>query len=108
MIAAGKLTRQVTILEPVHSDNLVGEATVIYQPVREAWAEVTPITAIKRAAFKQVEMKATIQVKLRYWDGLTIQHRVCFEGVTYAIETLVNDYFENETWTMTCSVHTDK
>ena len=91
---AGRLRHRVLIEENNPTTDNYGGKTDNWQrvvdPYGEVWAAVEPLSARELIQAQQVNAEATIRGLMRYWDGLTTQHRLRHNGRVLEILSIVN------------------
>ena len=89
---AGRLDRQVTIRKPlVESRSTDGEANVAWSTVlRNAWANVEPITGREMFLMDQRYSMVTHRVYLRYTTLITPDCIMVYDGNDYDIKAVID------------------
>lgn len=75
---AGKLRHRVRIQVATESISQSGSVSTDWRNVESRWAEISPIAGGEQVQGEQRIASKTHQVRLRYFDGLTTQHRLLF------------------------------
>lgn len=89
MIRPGEMRERVTIQEPARSTNAVGESTLAWSDVATVWASVNGVSAKEMLDYGQEQVSVTHKLRLRYYSGLTQQHRFRWRGKTLHIVSLL-------------------
>lgn len=92
-VPAGKLTKRVTILSPVRSENEYLEKPENWQEVASVWAAMEPLTGKEVWEASQVQPIATHKITIRYRPGMTGALRLSHKGRIFEI-TYVRDVQE--------------
>jgi len=85
-VKAGTLNRRITIQQATTSADGYGEPIASWSSLAEVWAEVLPLTVNERFQAQQINPEATVKMRLRHRDDVTIHMRVLYEGVYYDIQ----------------------
>ncbi len=85
----GLLRERVAIQQSSESRNSLGEAVLSWQTVAEVWARVDGVSAREALQAGQQNVTITHRVRLRYFEGLTHQHRFQWRGRTMEIMSLL-------------------
>lgn len=110
---AGALRHQVTIQQPVETQNAYGEPKVRWQDVATGvWAGIEPIRGREFFAAKQINAEIEARVTLRHRTGMTEKMKiihgagcVCNAASTdeYLIDTIINVGERNRELQLMCT-----
>lgn len=73
---AGPLRDQIEILEQRNTRDAGGAALVEYVPVATVFGSVEPLSSRERVINAQSQGRVSHRVRLRYFAGLTVRHRL--------------------------------
>lgn len=91
-LAAGKLDKRVILQEQsVTQDPDTGEQLVIWVDVIPLWAHIRPISAREFRASAAKQAETTVDITIRYRNGLTAKMRFLHKGKIYNIHGLLPD-----------------
>ena len=85
---AGSLDRRVTI---IHATSVVSEAGTpkkTWVPLRDAWAQALHLTADDREGGSGSATEQRVSFRIRWFAGLTLDHRVMFDGAAFTIKSI--------------------
>lgn len=85
----GLLRDRVAVQKSTESRNSLGEAVLSWQTVGEVWARVEGVSAREALQTGQQNVTITHRVRMRYFDGLTHQHRFKWRDRTLEIMSLL-------------------
>ena len=88
MIRAGTLRHRVTIQEPTHGQDSQGGLTETWASVGDVYASIETLTGRELMWSRQSNSLATMQIRIREYDGLTERHRLKFGTRTFGIESI--------------------
>lgn len=94
---AGKLRHRVTIKRPnPDRDTTTGEVDQQFVAVEDRWAEVDQMDGDERIAAEQAQSTIPYRVRLRYFIGLGVKHRLEWEGKLLGIVSVAEDARKQE------------
>lgn len=96
MIVSGLMRERVTIQAPVTEQSPMGEATTGWQTVGTVWASVRGLSSREVLQAQQANAIVTHVVRVRFFPGLTHQHRLIWRDRTMEVSSLM----ERETRTI--------
>ena len=76
MASSGRFRDLFDIQEPTYTRDAHGQAQVTYTRVAQRWGRVLPLRATEIFQAEQSESRATHQIVLRRYDGLTSEYRL--------------------------------
>lgn len=85
----GLLRERVAVQKSSESTNSLGEAVLSWQTVGTVWARVEGVSAREALQTGQQSVTITHRVRLRFFTGLTHQHRFLWRGRTLEIMSLL-------------------
>lgn len=99
----GKLRNELTIEEWGHTTEEDGTWTETWCDRGTVWGSITPLMGRELYAAQQVTPTTTHKVWMRYWPGLTAEHRLRFGTRIFQLEAPpVNPEERNEYWHCLC------
>lgn len=96
MIVSGQMRERVTIQSPVTEQSPFGEATTDWVDAGEVWASVRGLSSREVLQAQQANAIVTHVIRIRFFPGITHQHRLIWRGRTMEISSLM----ERETRTV--------
>lgn len=90
MIATGVLRHRVDVQRLTQTDNDDGTFGESWLTVDSVWASVQPLTGVEYFEAQQAKSLATHRVRMRHYPGLTVKHRLLFNGRTFNIEAVMD------------------
>lgn len=104
---AGDLNQMVTIeAEHREPNGRGGWNPVGWTQVGTAWAQIIPLRGDEALRLGAERQTMLYKVVIRYWPGLTSQHRLVWNGTPMNIRMLGDPYGRSDRWVMTCEVGT--
>jgi SPP1 family predicted phage head-tail adaptor len=88
MIIQGLMRERVTIQRADSEQSPFGEATIVWNTVGEVWASVQGLSAREVLQAQQANAIITHKIRIRFFDGLTHQHRLIWRGRTMEIASV--------------------
>ena len=82
---AGRMDRRVTIQERTLTRNAYGEQVETWANVATVWGEKADLKGREFLAAAQLSADISTRFRLRYRAGVTVQHRLVCEELTYNI-----------------------
>lgn len=89
MQSAGTLRERVTILAPSESKNAFGESSIEYVEADTVWASVMGLSAREVLQAMQANAIITHKIRIRFYPGITFQHRLKWRGRTLEVASVV-------------------
>jgi len=86
----GKLRHRITVQKKTESRDSHGGVTYTWTNENSRWAEVQPLAGRELWQARQAQMHATLRVSMRYYPGLTSEHRIIFGSRILNIEAVTN------------------
>ena len=102
MIAAGKLRHRLSIQEPAKTRAGDGTVSESWLTLAVVWASVAPIRGRELIEAQRFESQVTHRVRMRYYAGLTAQHRLLFGTRVLNIESVLNKEERNVEMELMC------
>jgi SPP1 family predicted phage head-tail adaptor len=96
MIVSGQMRERVLLQAPVTEQSPFGEATTEWVDVAEVWASVRGLSSREVLQAQQANAIVTHVVRIRFFPGLTHQHRLIWRDRKMEISSLM----ERETRTV--------
>lgn len=87
---AGELRHRVQIQEQTVDRTASGaeDPDGTWRTVARRWAEVLPAGGGEAVNAQQVQAVATHTVRMRWWDGLRVEHRIKFGSRVFSINAI--------------------
>lgn len=79
------MDRRITIQAPQTTLDAAGQPVESWADVATVWAEVKPFRGGERFLARQVVGQAVTTFIIRYRAGITVQHRIVYEGAAWNI-----------------------
>ena len=98
----GRLRHRVTILRQTSERDGFGSEIVIWQSLKQCWAEIKTEPGREYMSADQVKAEAEIEVTLRYTPGITVKDRVEYAGKTYDIFSATDNDFKHRQTVLKC------
>lgn len=89
MIVSGQMRERVLIQAPVTEQSPFGEATTTWADSGEVWASVRGLSSREVLQAQQANAIVTHMIRVRFFPGLTHQHRLIWRGRTMEIASLM-------------------
>ena len=89
MIVSGLMRERVTVMAPVTEQSPFGEATTAWQDVGTVWASVQGLSSRETLQAQQANAIITHKIRMRFFPGITHQHRLVWRGRTMEIASLM-------------------
>lgn len=89
MIVSGQMRERVLIQAPVTEQSPMGEATTGWEDVGEVWASVRGLSSREVLQAQQANAIVTHVIRVRFFPGLTHQHRLIWRGRTMEVASLM-------------------
>ena len=87
---AGALRQRLQIQAKVETRDSRGGVIETWSTVAERWGMITPLRMREIFQAQQVEARVSHRITLRYYAGLTNQHRVVHEQRVFHIQPPIN------------------
>jgi SPP1 family predicted phage head-tail adaptor len=88
MIVSGLMRERVTVQRPVEQQSAFGEATITWEPEGEVWASVQGLSSREVLQAQQANAVITHKIRIRFFPGLTHQHRLVWRGRVMEISSV--------------------
>jgi SPP1 family predicted phage head-tail adaptor len=89
MQTAGPLNERVTVQTPTTVRNALGESTIGWGTVGTVWASVNGLSSREVMMGMQANALVTYKIRIRFFTGITHQHRLLWRGRTMEIASVV-------------------
>lgn len=89
MIVSGQMRERVTILAPETEHSPFGEATTSWRDVGTVWASVQGLSSREALQAQQANAIITHKIRMRFFPGITHQHRLVWRDRTMEIASLM-------------------
>lgn len=89
MIHSGSMRERVTIQKPVEQQSSFGETTLTWEDEGTVYASVMGVRASDYFAAQQAGVLVTHRIRIRFFPGLTHQHRLIWRGRTMEISSVL-------------------
>lgn len=89
MIKSGLLRERVTVQAPATTQNVMGEAELSWEDVGEVFASVEGLSAREILQAMQANAIVTHRIRIRFFPGITHQHRLVWRGRMMEIASVV-------------------
>lgn len=89
-VRAGELRKRVEIQLPFETKDSFGAVSSAWATQAQRWAEVLPVKANESAIADQVTGRLTHRITMRFYNGLTMRHRIKLGGRLFNITGVVN------------------
>lgn len=88
----GKLRHWVEVQRPVTTLDAAGQEILDWTSYRRTRAEITPMAGRESWEANTVEGFTTVKIKMRYFPGLTSEHRIlaCASGKIFSIRGVLD------------------
>lgn len=86
MIQFEKLDKRITIQAVQATLDAAGQPVESWADVATVWAEVRPFRGGERFLARQVVGKSVTTFVVRYLAGVTVRHRIVYEGLPWDIQ----------------------
>jgi SPP1 family predicted phage head-tail adaptor len=83
---AGDMDRRITIDERTETYSPSGEPIIVWEPIATVWAEVQQQSGREFFASQQTVSERRVVFRLRWLDGITVLHRVRYDGREHDIQ----------------------
>jgi SPP1 family predicted phage head-tail adaptor len=87
----GKLRHRVTVQESTRVNDSMGGGREEWSDLFSAWANVKPIKGERRYEAMQVKGGITHEIEMRYRPGITVHHRIVYDGRIFEIVNVYPD-----------------
>lgn len=91
LAAIGRLRQRITIETPLRIDGDGGTATITWQQVGEAWAEIRPLSGREVASEDAVSGRVTHEIRLRWRPGIAGDARLRTGARVFDIRALIDE-----------------
>lgn len=89
MIVSGQMRERVTIQAPVTEQSPLGEATTGWVTAGTVWASVQGLSSREVLQAQQANAIVTHKIRIRFFPGITHQHRLIWRGRTMEVASLM-------------------
>lgn len=89
MIHSGSMRERVTIQKPVEQQSSFGETTLTWEDEGTVYASIMGVRASDYFAAQQAGVLVTHRIRIRFFPGLTHQHRLIWRGRTMEISSVL-------------------
>ena len=89
MIHSGSMRERVTIQKPVESQSSFGETTLSWEDEGTVYASVMGVRASDYFAAQQAGVLVTHRIRIRFFPGITHQHRLLWRGRVMEISSVL-------------------
>jgi SPP1 family predicted phage head-tail adaptor len=89
MINSGQMREKVTIQRAVDQQSAFGEATIVWEDVATVSAAVMGVRAADYFAAQQAGQIVTHRIRIRFFPGLTHQHRLIWRDRVMEISSVL-------------------
>ena len=86
---AGPLRERVTVQAPTTVRNALGETTIGWVTAGTVWASVNGLSSREVMQAMQAQAFVTYKVRIRFFPGITHQHRLLWRDKTMEIASVV-------------------
>ena len=86
---AGPLRERVTVQAPTTLRNALGESTIGWATAGTVWASVNGLSSREVMMGMQANALVTYKIRIRFFSGITHQHRLLWRGKTMEIASVV-------------------
>lgn len=76
----GRLSKRVTLLRPVRTQDAAGQPATTWQAVATVWAEVLPLRSAERFAAAAVQQENTLKIRIRRRADVDATWRLEYAG----------------------------
>ena len=87
---AGLLRHRITVQAATSSRNATGEPVAAWAAVGVRWGQILPLSGREATPGSQVEGRNTVRITIRYYPGLTAEHRLTHDGRIFEILSVIN------------------
>lgn len=98
----GKLRHRVKVQAKPTSLDDYGEDDGVFQDIGTRWASVEPLGGRELLAAQQVNAEAVIRIRMRYYAGLTTDHRIRHGENVYEIVSVADREMRHESMELMC------
>ena len=99
---AGQLRHPIIIQEVVETRDAVGGITKTWDTWHQVRATITPLSSGEQIRAAQFGGETTHTVRIRYIDGLDLQHRILFGDRIFEITGIINFEERNRELLVSC------
>jgi SPP1 family predicted phage head-tail adaptor len=99
---AGKLRHRVTVQQPQQQTNSLGEPTLAYVDLFDAWVQIQPLSARELVFAKQLQLDTTHKVYTRWTPDITSDCRLVYNGRILNVIGVTNVDERNHDMVLTC------
>lgn len=101
---AGRLRHRIAIQANTPTRDSHGQEIESWATVATVWGAVEPQRGGERFIDEANQLLAerTTQIVIRYWSGLTIEHRISWNGRVFNIQGIINPDYRNREMRLTC------
>lgn len=89
MIVSGQMRERLTIQAPVTEQSPMGEATTGWIDAGTVWGSVQGLSSREVLQAQQANAIVTHKIRIRFFPGLTHQHRLIWRGRMMEIASLM-------------------
>jgi len=89
MINSGTMRERVTIQKPVESQSSFGETTLTWVDEATVYASIMGVRASDYFAAQQAGVLVTHRIRIRFFPGITHQHRLIWRGRVMEISSVL-------------------
>ena len=89
MINSGTMRERVTIQKPVESQSSFGETTLTWADEATVYASIMGVRAVDYFAAQQAGTLVTHRIRIRFFPGITQQHRMVWRGRVMEISSVL-------------------
>lgn len=89
MIHSGSMRERVTIQKPVENQSSFGETTLTWVDEGTVYASVMGVRASDYFAAQQAGVLVTHRIRIRFFPGITHQHRLVWRGRVMEISSVL-------------------
>ncbi|MCX7749166.1 MAG: phage head closure protein [Clostridia bacterium] len=105
LLSIGKLRHRIKLQTYISSKNSFGEERKVWSEFAEVSASVAPLSGKELFAAQQLHAESTVQINIRYIDGVNTQMRVLFKERNLDILHVSNKDERNIALYLLCKEH---
>ena len=86
----GKLRHRLILQTETQTQGATGEVTSSYSTDTTVWGSLRPVSGRELEQARQISEEITYKAEIRFYSGLTTEHRISHDSRTFEIVTILN------------------
>lgn len=100
---AGDLRHRVEIVRAAVTRDASGAEVKTWPTLAHRWAQVRPLNGQEQLQAQQAQASMTHRIRIRYYEGLTVEDRIKFDGRFFDINSIADQDERHREMLLMCS-----